>query len=75
MFQDVGRVNVHSTLIKTLEAGLEDRVKRGVDDKKLTQMQLSHLAGVGQGNLSAIYHGKPCSEATWQKLFDVAYPS
>jgi predicted XRE-type DNA-binding protein len=75
MFQGMGRVNVHNTLIKTLEAGLNERVKQGLDAKKLTQMQLSCLAGVGQGNLSAIYRGKPCSEATWQKLFDVAYPS
>ena len=62
----MGQVNVHERLVETVKAGMAI--------EGLNQMQLSCLSGVGQGNLSAILRGKPCSEATWQKLMDVVWP-
>lgn len=59
--------NVHDQLVKV--------VRQGMDKQGLTQTQLARRAGVGQGNLSAILAGKKAAtEATWQKLFDAAWP-
>ena len=63
----MSQYNVHEQLSKV--------VITGMTQQGLTQTQLAHKAGVGQGNLSAILkRGKAASEATWQKLFDAAWP-
>ena len=63
----MSRYNVHEQLVNV--------VKQGMAQQGLNQTQLAGRAGVGQGNLSAILEaGKAASEATWQKLFDAAWP-
>jgi transcriptional regulator with XRE-family HTH domain len=70
----MGRINFHAANLTVLQTGLKKRVERGLDAKELTQYQLAQLSGVPQGNLSKILAGRPATEATWQKLFDVAWP-
>lgn len=58
--------DVHALLVKVVQQGMEQQ--------GLTQTQLARLSGVPQGNISAIFRGKAASEASWQKLFDAAWP-
>lgn len=62
----MSQYNVHEQLTQVVLAGMKKQ--------DMTQTQLAHRSGVAQGNLSAIFKGKPASEATWQKLFDAAWP-
>lgn len=64
-------LDVHELLINKLEEGLDDRIACG--EQPLTQSGLARLAGMAQGNLSAIYHGRPATEVTWQRLMDAAW--
>ena len=46
-----------------------------LDRKRMSVRKLAQTAGLHYPNVAAIFRGKPAAESTWQKLFDVAYPS
>jgi len=70
----MSKFDVHVYLLYQLNKGLDARVEVGIDEKRLTQDRLAKLSGVPQPNISAILRGRSASEATWQKLMDVAWP-
>ena len=62
----------HQSLLDDLTKILAERVKRGWDDKTMSQVDLARESRVGLRHLQRIYAGAPASEATWQKLFTAA---
>ena len=65
----------HDVLLRVVYDGLDDRVEQGLDRKRMSVRKLAQAADLHYLNVAAIFRGKPATESTWQKLFDVAYPS
>jgi hypothetical protein len=68
-------MELHDVLLRVVYDGLDDRVEQGLDRKRMSVRKLAQTAGLHYPNVAAIFRGKPAAESTWQKLFDVAYPS
>jgi predicted XRE-type DNA-binding protein len=63
----MSKYHIHNTLVQNL--------KQGLKANPMSQGELARRSGVPQGNISAMLNkGKPATEATWQKLFDVVFP-